>query len=294
MAEAFANAGKIHSRARLSCTARFSIPDQNGSRKSFELPAVMEGGMREIRLEVSAPRCPFGFKTKLVGIDKDRPKIVDSTISFKPTHWAGQKFSLLAHFDSLRSVLGDASKPVLSLEILLDGNRLMLLDAHTKTNPNLQQVTFILDVIGKIRETAKYLRIDPIFPSEINEEEFEEAAKLHWLTFPDGYRKPASDAQMSSKTTAEVARNFLTTQKGLDGDGCLRIARGPEPIAFMGVEVALDGLAIELTHTELVTPRTLEEVAKAGDAVEMVFHATEESEMIFTKPTAYRQPKQLP
>jgi hypothetical protein len=256
----------IQSVRLLQGSIRLLAVDADGTEVSRidHIPAQMEGGTSEVRIEAALPRSPFRAKLTLKNIGDAVPVPPPGwTISFAVSEWAGQQLLYLSYFDQIASFLRavDAGH-AMQLEIQIDGNRVCALSSNPSPSQlvRLRELAAFVAIIGRAREVAKKGGINPTFPKDFTAELAEAVDELHWALFSAGAPLPAKGMVITTVSNRSAVQRLLEQPPDDGCTGALRLERENEPIDFMGERFCPGALIYEMTHFGLATP--LDELRK--------------------------------
>ena len=246
----------------------------------LEAPAVVEGGLTEMRLHAELPNAPFGVDIQFEVADGKPSQFVNFSVLFALSRWVGKPIQHLPYFqDILAMFKAVAAGNDVRVDCLWEGNPIF---GGRVANDELKgwlKVLPFLQTYEKAREMARHLKVNPPLPEKMTIDELVEIEDLHWRVWPGQHRVPGEGMEFNVHLIKPDLEALFK-----QSSGPLILKTPDEPVKFLRQTVSTGPVEYELTCPRI--KQSIEELrASASDGgVSATFVGTEQSEVIVRRP----------
>jgi hypothetical protein len=231
------------------------------------VPCRIKGDMKHMEVTGELPECPFGMHMILRAASGHR-RPISCKITFRPNLWRGQGLLQLAYFEQLYSVYRNiAGGARLRTYVVDKGNVTSLGFGAIKEVPMVAQIAGFLEIVGRAREVAEQLDINPHFPGVLTEEHINQICALHEVLTETP--RPLPDVSLKAEIVPNLGVDALLAAFVNCPKGALKMT-GPKDFKLFDANVELQ-VEHTITHCDLASNTDALRIAAAsagpGEAV---------------------------
>jgi uncharacterized protein DUF4365 len=255
--EIFRNSGVMQQLLRANLSVTFSAVDLDGNERATlsVTPAVIEGGVRELRLRAELERAPFAFQFT-IDATQANGSCTEGKYSFPISRWVGQPLCQLAHFDGIHKLFSELRLGcVLNIEAFFEGNRLFHCTAKPDALTSTRETAEFLDVIKMARELSRYFGVNPRFPENLRADDLDGIRILHWAMISKE-RRPAVGWKINSKSAVGTLRK-IPEDWDKSPIGQIRLTNEPKNYVLFGQPIIVPAFNWQFTRIRMISPISL-------------------------------------
>jgi len=170
------------------------------------------GGRQELRFTGSLSDSPLYAQFNASQFRWDESGTFKLHMGFRAEAWAGQKIRALAYYDQIAELFGGAGGVKLRIEFQYKGSRVFNGTKDLTSGPFLEGVRLMLEKLRMARTAATFLKINPVWPAEIVEEQIQDIERLYLILGLESDPTPAYAIAIAAEFSRPAVEKVLSEE----------------------------------------------------------------------------------